>query len=85
MLSDLTGRRPTLKAVTRGGLLTVGLVLGLGLSYGLLLRYGIVGVGWAWLVSQTAVAIFIIVTQFRSLFGTSSVTMPMHNAHHNQG
>jgi len=32
MLSDLTGRRPTLKAVTRGGLLTVGIVLGLGLS-----------------------------------------------------
>ena len=32
MLSDLTGRRPTFKAVTRGGLLTVGLVLGLGLS-----------------------------------------------------
>lgn len=32
MLSDLTGRRPNFKAVTRGGLLTVGLVLGLGLS-----------------------------------------------------
>lgn len=32
MLSDLTGRRPAFKAVTRGGLLTVGLVLGLGLS-----------------------------------------------------
>lgn len=32
MLSDLTGRRPTFKAVSRGGLLTVGLVLGLGLS-----------------------------------------------------
>jgi len=32
MLSDLTGRRPTFKAVTRGGLLSLGLVLGLGLS-----------------------------------------------------
>ncbi len=32
MLSDLTGRRPSFKAVTRGGLLTVGLMLGLGLS-----------------------------------------------------
>lgn len=32
MLSDLTGRRPNFKAVTRGGLLTVGIVLGLGLS-----------------------------------------------------
>lgn len=32
MLSDLTGRRPSFKAVSRGGLLTVGLVLGLGLS-----------------------------------------------------
>lgn len=32
MLSGLTGRRPTIKAVTRGGLLTVGLLLGLGLS-----------------------------------------------------
>lgn len=32
MLSDLTGRRPTFKAVTRGGLLSLGLVFGLGLS-----------------------------------------------------
>jgi hypothetical protein len=32
MLSGLTGRRPSLSAVTRGGLLAVGLVLGLGLS-----------------------------------------------------
>jgi predicted small lipoprotein YifL len=32
MLSDLTGRRPSFKAVSRGGLLAVGLVFGLGLS-----------------------------------------------------
>lgn len=32
MLSDLTGRRPSFKAVTRGGLLMVGLAFSLGLS-----------------------------------------------------
>ena len=32
MLSGLTGRRPQFKAVTRGGLLSIGLLLGLGLS-----------------------------------------------------
>lgn len=32
MQSDLTGRRPSFRAVTRGGLLTVGLILGLGVS-----------------------------------------------------
>ena len=32
MLSGLTGRRPHFKAVTRGGLLSLGLILGLGLS-----------------------------------------------------
>ena len=32
MLSGLTGRRPQFKAVTRGGLLSIGLILGLGLS-----------------------------------------------------
>ena len=32
MLSGLTGRRPTIRAVTRAGLLTAGLLLGLGLS-----------------------------------------------------
>ncbi len=32
MLSGLTGRRPVLRAVTRGGMLPLGLILGLGLS-----------------------------------------------------
>lgn len=32
MLSDLTGRLPSFRAVSRGGLLTIGLVFGLGLS-----------------------------------------------------
>jgi O-antigen/teichoic acid export membrane protein len=45
--------------------------LGLSLSYTLLARYGIVGVGWAWLLTQTVVATVIITTQLRPLFSTS--------------
>lgn len=49
-------------------------LLGLSLSYTLLARYGIVGVGWAWLISQTIVASVIIMTQLRTILSVSDHT-----------
>ncbi|MCB0209645.1 MAG: phosphotransferase [Anaerolineae bacterium] len=48
--------------------LTVLSTLTIGLSYVLLQIYGIVGVGFAWLFSQTIVAIALLVTDLRSMW-----------------
>lgn len=44
--------------------------LTIGLSYTLLQIYGIVGVGWAWLLSQSVIAITLLATELRSTWIT---------------
>jgi O-antigen/teichoic acid export membrane protein len=56
-----------------GGVIAVhvtSFLIVISLSYFFLTRYGITGVGMAWLINQTAVAMFLFFSQLRHIFST---------------
>ena len=53
--------------------LTVPYILVIALSYLLMNTYGVVGVGIAWLVSQSFVAVILLIVEFRFMWKTSNL------------
>ncbi|MBW7882652.1 MAG: phosphotransferase [Caldilineaceae bacterium] len=64
-LSIARARRQTGRIVV---VLSVLSAIVLGLTYVLLRADGITGIGWAWLISQTVVAVGLLLTEFRSIW-----------------
>jgi Na+-driven multidrug efflux pump len=53
--------------------LTVPYILVIALSYLLMNTYGVVGVGIAWLASQSLVAVILLIVEFRFMWKTSNL------------